>query len=103
MHFQTEPPAAQNLREQGQVDWAAVKAELIAHEGEWGLVAENIANSTPQQIRSGRYKEFRGDELDHFEFVTRKPEDKDKAASYGSRRTDVWGRYTKVITRVIGD
>lgn len=102
MHFQPEPPAAQNLREQGQVDWAAVKAELMAHEGEWGLVAENIANSTPQQIRSGRYKEFRGAELDHFEFVTRKPEDKAKAAEYGPRRTDVWGRYTAKVARRVG-
>ena len=102
MHFQTEPPAAQNLREE-RVDWAAVKAELMAHEGEWGLVAENIANSTPQQIRSGRYKEFRGAELDHFEFVTRKPEDKEKLVEYGPRRTDVWGRYTKSVTRRVGD
>ena len=102
MYFQDEPPAAQNLRD-SPVDWAKAKRELMENEGKWGLIAENISNSTPQQLRTGRYKEFRDPELEHFEFITRKPEDRDKAASYGPRRTDVWGRYTKSVTRRIGD
>ena len=72
-----------------------VKAALVANEGKWVLMVENISNSTPQQLRTGRYKDFRKDELDHFEFSVRKP--KNPEEPYADRRTDLYGRYTKTI------
>lgn len=79
-----------------RIDWEKAKAELIANEGQWGLVAENVSNSTPYQLRMGRNRHFRGDDLKNFEFSTRRPEfdpDSDEEP-YGPRRTDLYGRYT---------
>lgn len=99
MKFQTElPPLARAVRE--PVDWAKAKAEMVAHEGEWGLIATNVASSTPSQLRRGEYKDFRGDELRHFEFATRKPEDVEVAKTYPARRSDLWGRYTAKVAKV---
>lgn len=100
MHFQDELPQAFGAPDK-RVDWAAVKAELIANEGQWGLMAENMANTTPSQLRRGNYAAFRGDELAHFEFASRRPENPD--AAYGTRRADIWGRYTRVLPGKIGD
>lgn len=93
MKFQSELPGGATVRED-PIDWAAAKAELIENEGEWGLIAENISSSTPQQLRKGRYKEFPAEELSNFQFAMRKPEDKEIAATYATRRSDLWGRYS---------
>ena len=96
MQFFDELPVGRSSREQ-PVDWAAKKAELIANPGQWGLMAENISGSIADQLRNGRNKNFRGDELRHFEFRVRKPEN--PAAPYGNRRTDIYGRYTERVKR----
>lgn len=73
------------------VDWAKAKAEIIAGKGQWGLMAENVSTSTIDQIRGGKYKLFRGEELGKFEFATRKP--KNPETPYPKRRTDLYARY----------
>jgi hypothetical protein len=74
-----------------KVDWASVKADLIEGAGKWGLMVENTSSSTIDQLRNGRYKDFRGEELKNFEFATRKPDNPD--TPYAPRRTDLYGRY----------
>lgn len=92
MQFQDELPPGRAVRDE-PVDWAAVKKSLMQNPGKWGLMAENVASSTPAQLRAGKNKSFRGPELEHFEFRVRKPSDPKKP--YGRRRTDLWGRYTE--------
>lgn len=81
-------PGGGPVREE-RVDWAGAKEALVANPGQWVLMAENVAASIPGQLSTGKNKNFRGDELLHFEFSTRKPKDK----SYPNRRTDLYGRY----------
>jgi len=92
MQFVNDLPTAKTLRDT-PIDWEGIKAKLIENEGQWGLMVENIAASTPQQLAQGKNKAFRGEELTHFEFAVRKPEN--PTQPYGKRRTDLWGRYTK--------
>lgn len=92
MQFFDELPASRNVRDT-PVDWPVVKDELKARPGQWGLMAENVSSSIADQLRSGKNKLFRGEELDHFEFRVRKPEN--PAVPYGNRRTDLYGRYTR--------
>lgn len=87
MHFQSEPPAAPTRG----IDWEGIKAEMVAHEGQWGLIAEDVASSTLTQLRRGKGR-FKGEELAHFEFLARRPKGAEKP--YGPNRTDVWGRYS---------
>jgi hypothetical protein len=75
-----------------KVDWEEAKQELMDNEGSWGLIAEDVAGSTPQQLNRGVNKSFRGEELKHFEFRTSRP--KSPAEPYAGRRTDLYGRYT---------
>jgi len=89
--FQEELPAPGRLRED-PIDWAQAKSDLIAHEGQWGLIAENVASSTPGQLRDGKYRHFQGEVLEHFEFAARKPALPE--VQYAPRRTDLWGRYS---------
>lgn len=91
MQFFDELPKGRTTRDE-PVDWAQAKADLMANPGQWGLIAKNISGTTPGQIRKGKYKDFAADELEHFEFVTRRPEEPDE--SYTSRRTDLYGRYS---------
>jgi hypothetical protein len=86
------PPRVGGVRP-GRVDWAAAKKLIMDNEGMWVLAVENVANTTPQQLRSGRYQAFRKEDLPNFEFAVRRPED--PAEPYGPRRADLWGRYTK--------
>ncbi len=88
----TELPPIRNMRGVRR-DWAKAKADMIANEGLWVLIAERVSNSTPQQLRTGKYKDFRIEELEHFEFSVRKPDNPEKP--YGPRRTDLYGRYTR--------
>ena len=74
------------------IDWDKARRDLIANEGLWVLMAENISNSTPQQLRTGKYRAFPPNEMEHFEFSVRKPEN--PQVPYGKRRTDLYGRYT---------
>lgn len=97
MRFQAELPGGNTVREE-KIDWAAAKAELIEHEGLWGLIAENISASTPQQLRKGRYQAFPEHELPFFEFAMRKPADAEVARTYAPRRSDLWGRYNSTGT-----
>jgi len=76
------------------LNWVAAKQELIENEGMWGLMAEDIAASTPDQLRKGGYAAFRGEELRHFEFATRKPATQVGVEPYRKNRTDLYGRYT---------
>lgn len=85
-------PPIRGAREE-PIDWSAVKQALIENEGEWVLMAENISNSTPQQLRTGKYKDFKEADLPHFEFAVRKPENPE--VPYGPRKTDLYGKYTK--------
>ena len=89
-------PAGRAVRDE-PVDWEGAKAALIENAGDWVLIAENIASSIPGQLRAGKNKNFRGDELRHFEFRVRKPEA--PKVPYGNRRTDLYGRYTKRAKR----
>lgn len=72
-------------------NWALIKADLVANRNRWILIAENVPSSTSSQLRSGKNRHFRGEELNHFEFVTRKPRNPD--SPYLPRRTDLWGRF----------
>ena len=91
MQFFEKLPPVKRVREE-PVDWAQAKADLIANEGQWGLIATNISNSTPQQLRTGSYKDFKPEDLDHFEFKVRKPENPE--VPYAPRMTDLYGRYS---------
>lgn len=73
------------------IDWESAKAAMLENPGQWGLIATNVSSSTAQQVRAGRNKRFRGDDLERFEFRTRRP--KDLSDGYGPRRTDLYGRY----------
>jgi len=95
MQFFEELPPGRTARVE-KVDWEKAKADLIANEGVWGLIAENISGSTTTQLRKGTYKSFRGDDLLHFEFQMRKP--KNTTEDYGTRRSDLYGRYSSVAT-----
>lgn len=97
MKFFKELPTRSNVRDQ-PIDWAGAKAELMANPGEWGLIAENVASSTPQQLQTGKNKHFRGEELEQFEFRVMRPENAPE--SYAKRRTDLYGRYTATKKRV---
>jgi hypothetical protein len=81
--------------QQKRTNWARVKENLIAHEGQWGLIARNVSSSTPQQLLKGKNKLFRGEELRHYEFSVRRPEN--PAEPYASRRSDLYGRYKSVV------
>lgn len=76
------------------IDWEGAKQAMVDHAGSWVKIVENIAISTPQGLRRGDNKLFKGDELKQFEFVTRKPEDAAVAATYKANFSDLWGRYT---------
>ena len=73
------------------IDWAAAKRSLIENEGSWGLVVQNISASTITQLRAGNYRQFRGHDLELFEFATRRPRNPEIA--YPTGRSDLWGRY----------
>lgn len=92
MQFFDDMPAGREARER-RVDWESAKAELINNPGRWGLMAENIASSIPDQLRKGRYKDFRGNDLEVFQFRVLKPSG-EKGKGYGARRTDLYGRFT---------
>jgi hypothetical protein len=91
MQFFNKLPNTRMVRDE-PVNWAQAKADLMQNPGQWGLMAENISSSTAAQLRSGMNRHFRGEELENFEFRVRKPQDPAKA--YGSRRTDLYGRYS---------
>jgi len=91
MKFMDDLPQSRTYRPE-PIDWASAKQELMENEGKWGLVAEDVASSTAQQLRTGRNKAFRGEELKHFEFRVKRPEEPE--VPYGPRRTDLWGRYS---------
>ena len=90
MKFFETPPGGSSLR---KIDWEGAKVELVANEGEWGLIAERVAGSHPQQLHAGKNVNFRGDTLKHYEFVTRRPVDA-AAKGYSKRQTDLYGRYS---------
>lgn len=92
MQFFTELPGERRVVREEPVDWAAAKAELIAHPDQWGLMAENVSSSTASQLREGRNKLFREDDLKHFEFRVIKP--KDPKTPYSEFRTDLYGKYS---------
>lgn len=94
MQFQDELPQARTTRAE-PIDWEQAKADLVANEGKWGLIATSVAQSTPQQLRKGGNRHFRGDELKHFEFAARRPKNPANPEDYPGNRTDLWGRYTK--------
>jgi len=75
------------------IDWAGAKKAMIDHAGSWVKIVENVSASTPQQLRRGDNKLFRGEELERFEFATRKPFDPEVASKYKPNFTDLWGRY----------
>jgi hypothetical protein len=89
MQITDQLPSGSDVRPT-RVDWAKAKTAAMENPGKWVLMAENIASSIPDQLRKGMNKQFRGDELERFEFATRRP----KGATYPKRRTDLWGRYT---------
>lgn len=93
MKFQRELPGGRTVRD-APIAWANAKELMIENEGAWGLIAENVSSSTPQQLRRGRYREFQEGELEKFQFAMRKPEDTEVAATYAPRRSDLWGRYS---------
>ena len=93
MQFFEQLPGDADRPKRPPIDWAKAKADLIANEGRWGLIATDVSNSVPQQLRRGRNKQFRGPELDHFEFSVRKPEN--PTEPYPKRRSDLYGRYTR--------
>lgn len=89
MKFSDELPGGDRAKRK-YTDWNKAKADLMANEGQWGLIAEDVSVTVPQQLQKGRYTAFRGEELEHFEFSVRRPKD----ATYRNRRSDLWGRYT---------
>lgn len=94
MQFFDELPQGRTVRDE-PVDWAEAKIGLMQNPGKWGLMATNVSSSTPGQLRSGKYRLFRGDVLKHFEFRVRRPENPEEP--YGVRRTDLYGRYTEEV------
>lgn len=97
-----ELPPGRTVREE-PIDWEGAKQAMIDNEGSWVKIVENVSTSTPQQLRRGDNRLFRGEELKHFEFVTRKPEDPEVAASYRANFTDIWGRYSAKVSRQLAD
>lgn len=91
MEFFDKLPVGNTSRRESPIDWAAVKDELVANEGQWGLVAENVSSSVAEQLRKGRYAKFQGDDLDQFEWRNRRPAT--PSESYGPRSTDLYGKY----------
>lgn len=87
-----ELPPARTVRPK-PIDWASAKKALMDNAGSWVKIVENVSASTLQQLRRGDNKLFRGEELEKFEFATRRPKDKAVAASYKPNFTDLWGRY----------
>jgi hypothetical protein len=100
IEVRAELPGRGNVRDT-PVDWNAVRALMVENQGMWVKVAENVAGSTATQLNAGRNKHFRDADLDQFEFAVRKPEDAEKAATYGPKRTDLWGRYTAPKTKKV--
>jgi|GEM_PF-2817051 len=90
MQFFEDLPPGRNIRQE-PVDWASAYDAMMQNPGQWGLIASDVSASTPGQLRAGKNQHFRGDDLKHFEFRVRKPENPDPA--YGKRRTDLYGRY----------
>lgn len=90
MQFFEELPPSRTGRI-SPINWIEAKNQLVANPGMWGLMAENISSSTPAQLRAGKNKQFRGDELLNFEFRVRKPDNPE--VPYAPRRTDLFGRY----------
>ena len=91
MKFFEELPVSRSGR-RAPIDWAQAKTNLIANPGAWGMIAENVSSSTPGQLRKGKNKHFRGEELEKFEFVVRRPSDPE--TGYAPRRSDLYGRFT---------
>jgi hypothetical protein len=87
MQFVDDLPDTRIAREE-PIDWATLKAELVANPGQWGLMVENVSVSQAGQLRDGKNATFR-DELSKFEFRMRRPKDK----QYAVRRSDLYGRY----------
>lgn len=87
-----ELPPGRTVRAE-PIDWAGAKQAMIDNAGSWVKIVENISSSTPQQLRRGDNRLFRGEELERFEFATRKPTDPDVASRYRPNFTDLWGRY----------
>jgi hypothetical protein len=75
------------------IDWEGAKQAMIDNAPDWVKIVENISTSTPHQLRRGDNRQFQGEEIDKFEFVTRKPQDAAKAATYRKNFTDLYGRY----------
>jgi len=90
MKFSADLPGGQAREPRRFIDWADAKSQLMANEGQWGLIATDVSVTVPQQLKGGRNKLFRGEELENFEFCVRRPE----GAAYAPRRSDLWGRYT---------
>lgn len=86
-----ELPRRQMYRRGEPVDWAAAKQALLDNPGRWVLMAENVASSTPTQLRAGRNRAFPEAEVGDYEFTTLKPER--LTDPYPKRRTDLYGRY----------
>ena len=72
------------------IDWASAKQALIDNEGKWVKMVENVSASTLQQLRKGSNVQFRGEDLNKFEFAARRP----KGAEYPKNFTDLWGKYS---------
>lgn len=93
MSFQVENelPRVRAASVRGEaVDWEGAKRALIANEGKWVLIAEDVHLSTGDQLRRGKYSQFPETEVANFEFAARRPEN----STYLPRRTDIWGCYT---------
>ncbi len=64
-----EPPPRRNAVH----DWARIGEELLAHPGEWGLVAlaanAALAGSTARYVRDGKYSALR--RIGHFDAKAR--------------------------------
>ena len=91
MEFFEELPGGNRIHEE-PVDWHAARAELMKNPGSWGLMVENVSSSTASQLRKGQNRNFRGEDLEQFEFRVRRPADA-KGRGYVNRRTDLYGRY----------
>ena len=90
MQFFDELPGNRVVRGKA-IDWKAVKEDLMANPGQWGLMAENVSSSQPGQLNAGKNQSFRGEELAKFEYRVRRPENPE--TPYAPRRTDLYGRY----------
>jgi hypothetical protein len=90
-----DAPPIQVYGRKTPIDWDGAKQALLDNEGKWVKMVENCSSSHLQALRKGANPRFRGEELDNFEFLTRRPQRVEGEEPYRTGFSDLYGKYTK--------